>query len=294
MSASQTFASGIFREYRDKLAQLEAELAKRQAELQETRHDIDRLTATAPLAREQANDYRALATDKFVAKHEYLEREQTALDQEHELAAKMSHADELAASIVAQKAEIAGLASQFRREQLEALDKANQQFEQDRDEETKATTRRGLMSLSAPVGGTVQQLAVHTVGGVVTTAQSLMEIVPDEWLEAEIAIENKDVGFVKPGQEAVVKIDAFPYTRFGYLKGTVVQVSNDAVQDKPQGLAFTAHVRLADNRFKVNGQWVALTPGMTVTADVKTGRRSVAGYFLDPLMRNADESLHER
>lgn len=294
MRDAQRFAEGSFREYQDKLSQSQAVLLQRQAELEGTMHDIDRLKATSPLARQQADDYHALASEKYVAKDDYLAKEQTALEQEHDLAAKISHASELKAAIAAQQADIAATVSQFRREQLDALDKANQQFVQNRDDETKAVTRQHLMSLTAPVEGTVQQLAVHTVGGVVTTAQSLMEIVPDDALEVEVNVENKDVGFVQPDQEAIVKIDAFPYTRYGYLHGTVRSVSNDAVQDKKQNLNFVARVRLPSSRMPINGQWIDLTPGMSVSAEIKTGQRSVVGYFLDPLIQTAQESLRER
>lgn len=295
LRASQRFADGMFREYADKLAHSQAALAQGQAELEETQHDIDRLKATAPLARQQANDYKALVDDKYVAKDDYLSKEESALEQEHDLAAKISHAAQLRAAITGQQAEIASTISQFHREQLDALDKANQQFEQSRDDEAKAVTRQHLMSLYAPVDGTVQQLAVHTVGGVVTTAQSLMEIVPEDALEVEVSVENKDVGFVKPDQEAIVKIDAFPYTRYGYLEGTVRSVSNDSVQDKKQqGLNFVAHIRLPKGRMLIEDRWIDLTPGMTVTAEIKTGKRSVAGYFLDPLIQTAQESLRER
>lgn len=292
---AQRFAEGSFREYQDKRTQSLATLAQRQAELQETLHDIDRLKATAPLAREQADDYKALAADKYVAKDDYLSKEQTAQEQRHELAGKISHAEQLRAAISAQEAEVAATTSQFRREQLDALDKATQQFEQSRDDETKAITRQHLTRLTAPVDGTVQQLAVHTIGGVVTTAQSLMEIVPDDALEAEVSLENKDVGFVKPDQEVIVKIEAFPYTRYGVLQGTVRSVSNDAVPDrKQQDPSFVARIRLSEGRMRINGQSIALTPGMAVTTEIRTGKRSVIGYFLDPLIQTAQESLRER
>ncbi|HMA49311.1 MAG TPA: HlyD family type I secretion periplasmic adaptor subunit [Magnetospirillaceae bacterium] len=291
---ARRLAEGEFREYQDKLAHDRAELARREAELDGTLHEIDKLQVTAPLAREQANDYKALVEGKLVAKHDYLEREEDAVAQEHDLQAKTSHAVELRAGLTEQQAGLAQLASQFRREQLDALEKANQQQEQSGEDETKAVSRRQLMSLSAPVSGTVQQLAVHTVGGVVTTAQSLMEIVPEDALEVDVNIENKDVGFVQAGQEAIIKVEAFPYTRYGYLRGTVRQVSNDAAQDRRQGLVFTARVQLPTDSMQINGQMVRLTPGMAVGAEIKTGRRSVIEYFLDPLMRTTQESLRER
>ncbi|RFU44926.1 HlyD family type I secretion periplasmic adaptor subunit [Paraburkholderia sp. DHOC27] len=293
---AQHFAEGLYREYADKLAASEAELLKRKAELSTIREEVVKLRATLPLARGTADDYRALAHDQYVAQHDYLGKEQTALEQEHDLLAQQSHARELAASIEVQRATIQAMTSQFSREQLDALDKAKQQFEQYTAEETKAQTRQTLMTLYAPVSGTVEKLATHTLGGVVTTAQSIMEIVPEEAVEVEANVENKDVGFVTVGQDAIVKIEAFPYTRYGYLTGKVVSVSNDAAQNRDQklGLTYTARIRLPTNHIQINNKSIDLTPGMQVTAEIKTGRRSVAGYFLDPLIRTTGESLHER
>ena len=196
--------------------------------------------------------------------------------------------------IAEQKADPETTLSTFRHDQLDTLDKAQQQFTQAHDEETKAINRQHLMRLTAPVAGTVQQLNVHTVGGVVTTAQSLMEIVPDDTLEVEAQVRNQDIGFVNPGQKAMIKIETFPYTRYGYLTGKVLTVSNDAVQDKKAGLVFPAKIQLPTRRFKVDNTWVNLTPGMAVTVEIKTGSQSVASYFLSPLEQVGHESLRER
>jgi hemolysin D len=291
---AQHYADGQYRAYRDKLESSETELLKREAELDETRQDIAKLVATAPLARQQADEYRSLAKDRYVAQTDYLDKEQAALEKERELAAEQSHAHELQEGIAEQKADIASTSSEFRSQQLDDLDKATRQLEQSRNDETKAVTRKALMSLTAPVEGTVQQLAVHTLGGVVTTAQTLMEIVPDDSVEGEANVENKDIGFIREGQTATVKIEASPYTRYGYLTGKVISVSNDAVQDKKLGLMFTARVLLPTNRIFANGKWINLTPGMQVTAEIRTGKRSVARYFLDPVIQAGGESMRER
>lgn len=260
-----------------------------------TRAEIAKLVATAPLARQQAEAYHALVADRYVARNDYLEKEQTALDKEHELAAQQSHAGELAAAIAEQRAQVEVTASKFRRDQLDELEKATQQLTQSRADESKAQTREALLSLTAPVAGTVQQLAVHTLGGVVTTAQLLMEIVPDDGLEVEARLQNRDIGFVEVGQSAAVKVEAFPYTRYGYLNGTITEVSNDAVQDKKLGPTFPVRIRLEEkSRIRVDNRWITLTPGMAVTADISTGKRSVLEYFLDPLLQTAQESMRER
>lgn len=291
---AQVFAESQIREFRAKLESARSELDQRIAEKLTAEAEIGKLEATAPLARKEADDYRKLSVDNYVSKHDYLEKEQSALTAEHELIAQRSHSHELAAAITKQKAEIQTVISTFRREQLDTITKAREQLQHSSQDETKANTRQDLLSLTAPVSGTVQQLAIHTLGGVVTTAQSVMEIVPDDTLEVEATIENKDIGFVKVGQEATVKFDAFPYTEYGYVKGKVISVSNDAYQDKKTGLAFKAVVKLSESFITVRGQGVSVTPGMQVTADIRTGKRSVATYFLSPLVENVQESMRER
>lgn len=291
---AQRQAEGAWLEYRAQYDGAHAELLKQQAALDTTRAEIAKLAQTSPLARQQADAYHALVTDRYVARYEYLDKEQNALDKEHELAAQRSHANELVAGIAGQRAQVEATASKFRRDQLDELEKDTQQIAQSSADETKAQTRQSLLSLSAPVSGTVQQLNVHTLGGVVTTAQSLMEIVPDDTLEVEARLQNRDVGFMAVGQRAAVKIEAFPYTRYGYLNGTVTDVSNDAVQDKKLGPTFPVRIRLETNRIHIENRWITLSPGMAVTADIRTGTRSVIGYFFDPLLRTAQESMRER
>lgn len=280
--------------YVDKRQDAQAELAARQADLASTQQEIAKLEATAPLARQEADAYQALVANKDVAQMDYLEREQTAQNQSHELDAQRSHATQLLATINQQKADLAEITSGFLRDQRLELDKQTKDFVQSHNDELKTTTRQSLLTLKAPVAGTVQQLAIHTLGGVVTTAQSLLEIVPDDTLMAKVTIENHDVGFVREGQPVVVKIEAFPYTRYGYLTGTVAELSNDAAQDKKRGSVFVAYVHLPSDRMWIDSRWVTLTPGMAVSAEVTTGKRRVIGYFLGPLVQNVQESLHER
>jgi hemolysin D len=294
MHDAQRQTEGVWLEYRDRRDAARAELRKGQAQLESARADVGRLAATAPLARQQADTYRALAADKYVARNDFLDKEQQALDKEHELTAQRSHADELVAAIAAQRAQVESTASVFRRDQLDELEKATQLLAQSRADEVKARTRESLLSLNAPVAGTIRQLSVHTLGGVVTTAQTLMDIVPNDALEVEARLQNKDVGFVQTGQRVAVKIEAFPYTRYGYLDGTVTDVSNDATQDSKLGLTFPVRIRLRTNRIHVDNRWIMLSPGMAVTADIRTGTRSVIGYFFDPLLRTAQESMRER
>lgn len=162
-------------------------------------------------------------------------------------------------------------------------------------ETIKATQRNQLQRLTAPVDGVVQQLAVHTIGGVVTPAQQLMVIVPqEEGIEVEAVITNRDIGFVREGQAAEVKIDAFPYTKYGAIDAELVNLSNDAVPDEKLGLIYTARVLLKQSAIRVEEKMINLSPGMSVTVEVKTGKRRLIEYVLSPLMQYADESVRER
>jgi hemolysin D len=149
--------------------------------------------------------------------------------------------------------------------------------------------------LAAPVAGTVQQLAIHTAGGVVTPAQPLLVIVPDDApVTAEVVLDNKDVGFVHAGQAAEVKLETFTYTRYGTVPATVKSVSADAVVDDRRGAVFAITLALGRDRLDVDGQAIKLAPGMNLTAEIKTGERRVIEYLLSPLQRRVGESLKER
>ena len=149
-------------------------------------------------------------------------------------------------------------------------------------------------TITAPVDGTVLSLTVKTIGGVVNAGQQLAQIVPEKApLYIDAALDNQDVGFVKPGQRVVVKVATYPFQRYGYLEGTVENISPDAIQDDKKGLIYKAKIKLNDNKSSKQNQ-LKLLPGMSVSAEITTGQRRIIEFFLDPLMTKADESLKVR
>lgn len=141
----------------------------------------------------------------------------------------------------------------------------------------------------------MQQLAVHTIGGVVTPAEPLMIIVPDEdTLEVEAYLENKDIGFVEENQMAEIKIEAFPFTKYGIIDGQVVLITNDAIQHEQLGLVFAIRASMARSSIDVNGKIVNLSPGMSVSVEVKTGKRKIIEYLARPAEVMMVSSLRER
>lgn len=291
----QRILDGQYGEYQARLLRIDADIERRQAELSSTQEIVRKLEQTVPIARQRALDFRDLVDKEFISKHGYLEKEQVRIEQEGDLATQRSRLKELAAAIAEVRGQRAALIAETRRLALDTLNEAEQKASTFGQELIKAESRGRLLTLTAPVDGTVQQLAVHTVGGVVTPAQALMVIVPaDNPLEVEAFIENKDVGFVDAGQEAVVKIETFPFTRHGTVPGRVTHVSGDAINDEKRGLIYSTRVLLGRTTMPVEGKVVQLSPGMAVTVEVKTGRRRVIEYFLSPLLQHADESLRER
>lgn len=122
-----------------------------------------------------------------------------------------------------------------------------------------------------------------------------MVIAPKDYdTEIEAALENKDVGFVKSGQHAEVKVDTFPFTRYGTVPGKVIFISQDAVPDEKRGLLYQARIKLEGATLRVDGRDVVLTPGMIVSAEITTGRQRVIDFFLDPLRKTFGEGLRER
>ncbi len=227
---------------------------------------------------------------------------------------------EAKAGAVSLQRRIAQLTSETVARQYQALTEAAQKRDALVQDVVKATLKRERTALKAPISGTVQQLAVTTLGQVVTAGQPLMVVVPtDGPIEVEAQVQNKDIGFVLPGQEAVVKIDAFPFTRYGSIDGKVVRVSRDAVDDreagggsdalsvargqglnpvtgtqKTQNLIFPVTVALSRTVIKADGKDVALTPGMTATVEIRTGRRRVIDYLLSPVRETTATAGHER
>jgi hemolysin D len=178
---------------------------------------------------------------------------------------------------------------------LDAAEEGQQKAESLRQELLKASARNKLMQIVAPIDGTVQQLAINTVGGVVTPAQVLMLLVPnDQAMEIDARLENKDIGFVSAGQSVEVKVETFPYSRYGTLRGRVLHLSRDAINDDKVGLTYLAKIQLEKSSVAVTGREVPLQAGMAVTAEINTGRRRVIEYLMSPLLEHVHESMRER
>ena len=251
------------------------------AKIRRAESEITRYAEALPLVTQRADDFRDLAKNHDVPQHAYLEKEQARVDLEGQLA----DARNQRAAIIAEARRVAN----------EAEVEADKILGGARQDALRTAAHSKLLRLTAPVDGTVQQLTVHTVGGVVPAAQELMKIVPKEHtIEVEALMENKDVGFVKEGQRAAVKIDAYEYTKFGVIPAKVTHVSHDAIKDEKRGLLYSVILSLEKSSIAYKGQNLPLNTGMSAKAEINTGSRRVIEYFLNPLLQHKRESLNER
>ena len=316
VALARQLASAAVAEHRAKLAELDREAAQSEANYEAVAATVDKLKAALPLLRERADTRRYLFDHQYGSKITYLETQQQLVEMQRDLIVqndRLHEADAARQGILEQKSRTE---AEFRHSVLDDLTRAQDKASSLAQELVKAEQRMQQQTLTAPVDGVVQQLAVHTVGGVVTPAQTLMVIVPaDSGLEIEAMVSNQDIGFVHAGQRAEIKVDTFNFTRYGLLHGDVLSISRDAVnpdaatqstprgQEPPQAvspatgsreLAYAARISLEHSSMAVDGRQIDLKPGMVVTAEINTGSRRVIDYLLSPLLRYRADSMHER
>lgn len=277
------------------VAVLNAELRQNRAERAALERRIAQLSATIPLVTERAQSLKHLEKQSLAPRVNWLELEERRVQQENErevIRAQIMMADAAYQGLEWRRNE---LNAQTRSEWLAELAEINTRLNSFDQEILKATKRVDELRLISPVAGTIQQLAVSTVGGVVTPAEELMLIVPDDGaLRIEAWISNKDIGFVREGQAAEIKIETFPFTKYGLIDGELVNVSNDAIADENLGLVYLAQVSMTRSTLWVQDKLVKLAPGMAVTVEVKLGKRRLIEFLLAPLLRYKNEGLKER
>jgi hemolysin D len=214
-------------------------------------------------------------------------RDSVSIEQERALQAKASKARV--------QAELKQYQADTQREILAKLVEARDTITKTELDIERYRERERHRYLRAPVNGTVQELQIRTVGGVVQPAQALMTIVPDDApLAVDAKVLNQDIGFVKPGQPVRLKVDSFPYTKYGILNGTVIHLSPDATPDEKLGPVYTARIHLDNETITARGNRLPVQAGMAVTAEIKTDNRRVIDYLLSPIKEVVSEAFKER
>ena len=282
-------------EYHAKVSAAQHLIDQRRAVVDQTKENLRRLDATVPMEVERAEAYKQLLEHGAVTKMDFLQAEGQRIDKAQELAGQKKKLQQDRAALAEADTHYRAMRSEFQQTKQAELSALETKAASLAQEVTKADQKAGLQRLVAPIDGVVQQLAVHTVGGVVTPAQQLLIVVPkDHPVEVEAQVENKDVGFVREGQPVEIKVETFQFTLYGTIPGHVVTVSNDAAPIEKVGLVYPTRVSMDQGTIQVEGKQVHLSPGMAVTVEIKTGQRRIVEYLLSPLLKSMQESLRER
>ncbi len=287
--------SSAVAEYEAERAALGQSRTERNAELTGSLAEIEKLKQTLPLIDQQLDARRQLSARGHYPKLKVLEYEQLRVEHIQNIEVQQSVAAKARAAIGNIDAQVARLRQTLTKTASSEMATAEDESSLRGEELRKSERRRSLQQLRSPVDGVVQQLAVHTVGGVVQPAEPLMTIVPsgsDVAVEAQIL--NKDIGFIREGQAVRVKLEAFPFTDYGLIEGVVETISRDAIQDEKMGLIYATRIRLDRNYIAIRGRRQPIGPGMAVQAEVKTGERRIIQYLLSPISQAMDEAGRER
>jgi hemolysin D len=294
-----------------KLADLTQQIDQKAAEVAEHQAELAKINAALPMLGDKERIHRELAEQGYGTSLAFLDAQQQVSDARHELSVETKRTAQASAAGAALARQREAARAQYAADILGDLRKAQEQANELSQQFVKAQNKTTQTELRAPIDGVFEQLAVHTLGGVVTPAQHLAIIVPDSRdLTVEAHLENRDVGFVHAGQPVKVKVETFNFTRYGLIDGRVVSVSRDVVHEEerqsngalpaptpgqPAGPpTYVARIALAQTRMRIDGRDEPLRPGMAVTAEIRTGDRTIIDYLFSPLARRTQESLHER
>ena len=311
---------GDLRQISDVLRDFDMQKAEHQATIARLDKSLVADETLVATLQQRVDMRQTLATHGNGTKADLLDSLQDLQRAQASLVADRGQRGEAAAAAATTETDKAKALSQFLADNTNKFEDASNKAAQDGGAFDKAAARLDRTTLYSPVDGVVQKLAVTSIGQVVTTGQELMTIVPDsETLNVEAFIDNIDVGFVKAGQVVVIKLDAFPFTRYGTLKGKVISVATDAVDEdearrmqanatslvnssmtagssaeQTQKFVFPIVVSLDRSDFKIADQTIPLTAGMSVTAEIKTDSQRIIDYVLSPLTQTTSEAMHER
>ena len=300
-----------------KLLSADREIAAKRADRASIAAELAKDDGELPLARERAKIREGGVSTGFGSKLDLINAREQVVEVENERAVQVQKLVSADAAIQAAMSERERYVAEFIRDRREDLSKAAREVAEAQGELAKAQRRTDLTTVTAPVDGYVQELVVHTIGGVVQPGQTLLRLVPaDAAVEIEAIVDNGDAGFVHAGQEAELKIATFPFTHYGLVHGRVVSVAHDAAQDpeaqnpnlapqsaagdapaeirRSSGLVYVARIAMADASLAIDGVRTPLEPGMAVTAEIKTGQRRVIDYILSPIAQHAHDAMRER
>ncbi len=295
IATQQQFIRSAIAEYEAERASLTQQKLEREAELAGAQAEITKLEETLPLLDQQLAARKELADKGYFSKLKLLEFEQLRVEHIQNIKVQQSNAARARASIGNLSAQQARLSAAFGRGAVSEMAEAEDRSAMASQELTKSAARKAFQQIRSPVNGTVQQLNLTTIGGIVQPAEPIMVIVPDEeGVIVNAQILNKDIGFIHEGQPVRVKLEAYNFTDYGLIEGVVDNISRDAIQDENLGLVYAARIKLDRTTINIGGVDQPIGPGLQVQAEIKTGERRIIDYLLSPITKTMNEAGRER
>lgn len=281
--------------HRARLSALQAQQTESRAAIAASELEQDKLQAKLPVLEEKANAWKRLTDQKMASRIQWLELENERVLAQKSLYVEKQKTAQAKANLARVSAELNQTRADTRRQTLAELVDAEDKAKEAELSIRRYREREQYRTLRAPVSGHVQQLGIHTIGGVVQPAQQLLVIAPDHaTLVVDAKVLNQDIGFVRAGQPVTLKVESYPYSKYGTLSGTVEHVSHDAIPDEKLGPVFAARIRIPARPQTKTGVHLPLQAGMAVTAEIKTDSRRVIDYLLSPIKEVFSEAIRER
>lgn len=258
----------------------------------------DRYNGVLTIAKQKEKRLEELVSGNAISEFQLLGQRAETIEYSKNAESQLAKIEAAKSELAEAEEKVTNVDATFKKDVMTNLVEARKQYYALAEEIKKADENKRLATIVAPVDGKVNQLALHTVGGIVTDAQALMVIVPnDVIMEIEVWADNKDIGFIKLDQKAELKVDTFNFQKFGVVDATVNEISADAVSDpqntmKDKKYRLGLHIDKSAAHVFENG--AELSPGMNVTAEIKIKQKRIIDFFLDPFRQYTSEALRER
>ncbi|MGH6719921.1 MAG: HlyD family type I secretion periplasmic adaptor subunit [Alphaproteobacteria bacterium] len=274
---------------------LDEQMRQRTLDIQQLKTERANKASDLALARQELAISEALLVDGLTSRVDHLavQRDVEQLEGDMDtITAAIARADAALAEAEEKRREAE---LNFRGTALDELGKIDLALDQTREELTKATAMARRTAIMSPIDGVVQSLNVHTIGAVVLPGEPIMNIVPSgENLVIEARLRPSDIGFVKVGQDATVKISTYDFVRYGGLSATVILVSADSHRDEEGQTYFRVVAETERDYLGAAPGDLPITAGMEATVDIHTGTKPVLFYLLKPVLKLRDEAFRER
>lgn len=264
-----------------------------ESQMESVKSDISRVTQLAASAGEK--EKRLLEVIDIIAKQEYEAAQKEVIEYQEQTMMKEHEITKLHAKLTELSEQKLLVTQEYQNKLLEELTEKRKEATMLKVEIESIKFKQSKQHITAPVDGYVGKLLVHTVGGVVTPAEKLITVIPkDAPLIIQARVLNQDSGFINEGMDTAVKIDTFDFQKYGMIHGTVSHKADDAIEDEKLGPVYEVYIEPKDNFLTVNGEKTYIHSGMSVTAEMKVGKRRVIDFFLYPLIKYLDEGMSVR